>query len=112
MPSFGKDGTLKPEQIQQVVSYVRTLSGLEPEQGVDVAAGKQVFMDNCAVCHGEDGKGKQELGSANLTTKVWQYGSDIKDLTYTVANARNSTMPAWGAPSRSGDDQVAGGLCS
>ena len=97
MPSFGKDGTLKPEQIQQVVSYVRTLSGLEPEQGVDVAAGKQVFMDNCAVCHGEDGKGKQELGSANLTTKVWQYGSDIKDLTYTVANARNSTMPAWGA---------------
>ena len=36
------------------------------------------------------------MGSANLTTKVWQYGSDIKDLTYTVTYARNSTMPAWG----------------
>ena len=36
------------------------------------------------------------MGSANLTTKVWQYGSDLKDLIYTVTNARNSTMPAWG----------------
>src|SRR5271165_6219899 len=88
MPSFGKDGILKPDQIGEVVSYVRTLSGLEPEQGVDVAAGKKVFVDNCAVCHGEDGKGKLELGSANLTTKVWQYGSDIKDLTDTVTYAR------------------------
>jgi cytochrome c oxidase cbb3-type subunit III len=96
MPAFGKDGILKPEQIQQVVSYVRTLSGLEPEQGVDVAAGKKIFADNCVACHGEDGKGNTDMGSANLTTKVWQYGSDIKDLTNTVANARNSTMPAWG----------------
>ena len=36
------------------------------------------------------------MGSANLTTKVWQYGSDLKDLIYTIAYARNSTMPAWG----------------
>ena len=72
------------------------MSGLEPEQGVDVAAGKKIFVDNCVACHGEDGKGNIDMGSANLTTKVWQYGSDIKDLTYTIANARNSTMPAWG----------------
>jgi cytochrome c oxidase cbb3-type subunit III len=96
MPSFGKDGILKPEQIRQVVSYVRTLSGLQPEPGVDVAAGKKIFADNCVACHGEDGKGNIDMGSANLTTKVWQYGSDIKDLTYTVTYARNSTMPAWG----------------
>jgi cytochrome c oxidase cbb3-type subunit III len=96
MPAFGKDGILKPEEIRQVVSYVRTLSGLEPEQGVDVAAGKKVFADNCVVCHGENGKGNVDMGSANLTTKVWQYGVDIPDLTYTVANARNSQMPAWG----------------
>ncbi len=95
MPSFGKDGILKPEEIREVVSYVRTLSGLEPEHGVDVAAGKKIFADNCTACHGEDGKGNIDMGSANLTTKVWQYGSDIKDLTYTVTYARNSTMPAW-----------------
>ena len=33
MPAFGKDGILKPEEIRQVVSYVRTLSKLEPEAG-------------------------------------------------------------------------------
>ena len=96
MPAFGHDGILKADQISQVANYVRTLDKLEPESGVDVAAGKKIFADNCAVCHGEDGKGKLELGSANLTTKVWQYGSDIKDLTDTVTYARNSTMPAWG----------------
>ena len=96
MPAFGKDGILKPEQIQEVVSYVRTLSGLEPEKGVDVAAGKKIFEDNCVACHGPDGKGNIDMGAPNLTTKVWLYGSDIKDLTYTVTNARNSTMPAWG----------------
>ena len=49
MPAFGKDGILTAEQIQQVASYVRTLSKLAPEQGVDVAAGKKIFADNCAV---------------------------------------------------------------
>ena len=97
LPAFGALGVLKPEQIRQVVSYVRTLSKLEPEAGVDVAAGKQIFADNCAVCHGDDGKGKREFGSANLTDGLQLYGSDFKDLIQTVTFARNSTMPAWGA---------------
>jgi cytochrome c oxidase cbb3-type subunit 3 len=96
MPAFGKDGILKAAEIRQVANYVRTIDGLEPEQGVDVAAGKKIFADNCAVCHGDDGKGKSELGSANLTTKVWQYGNDINDLIYTISYARNAVMPAWG----------------
>ena len=96
MPAFGKDGILKAGEIREVANYVRTLDGLQPEQGVDVAAGKKIFADNCVVCHGEDGKGNIDLGSANLTTKVWLYGNDIDDLVYTITNARNSTMPAWG----------------
>jgi cytochrome c oxidase cbb3-type subunit 3 len=96
MPAFGKDGILKPEEIHQVASYVRTLSKLEPEAGVDVAAGKKLFADNCAACHGDDGKGMLQVGSANLTDGLQLYGSDLKDLIYTITNARNSTMPAWG----------------
>jgi cytochrome c oxidase cbb3-type subunit III len=96
MPAFGKDGILKADQIRQVVNYVRTLAKLDPEPGVDVAAGKTIFADNCAACHGDDAKGSLEVGAPNLTTKIWLYGDDIKDLTTTVTYARNSTMPAWG----------------
>ena len=107
MPAFGKDGILKPEQIRQVANYVRTLAKLEPEPGVDLAAGKKIFADNCAACHGDDGKGNIEMGAPNLTTKIWLYGSDIKDLTTTITYARNSTMPAWGKRLDPGDDQGA-----
>ncbi|MGO9772700.1 MAG: cytochrome-c oxidase, cbb3-type subunit III [Roseiarcus sp.] len=97
MPAFGKDGILTAQQIQQVASYVRTLSKLSPEQGVDVAAGQKIFADDCAPCHGDDGKGNAAMGSANLTDGLQLYGGDIKDLTQTISYARNSTMPAWGA---------------
>jgi len=97
MPRFGADGILKADEIRQVASYVRTLSKLPPLAGADPAAGKTLFADNCVVCHGEDGKGKLEVGSANLTDGLQLYGSDEKDLLFTITNARNSTMPAWGA---------------
>ena len=97
MPAFGRDGILKPEEIHQVASYVRTLSKLAPEPGVDVDAGKKIFADNCAVCHGDDGKGNLAMGSANLTDGLQLYGGDFKDLIQTIMFARNSTMPAWGA---------------
>ena len=97
MPAFGKDGILKAEEIKQVANYVRTLSKLPPEPGVNLEAGKKIFADNCAVCHGDAGKGNIELGAANLTDGLQLYGPDMKDLTQTIAYARNSTMPAWGA---------------
>ena len=86
--------------------------GLEPEQGVDVAAGKKIFADNCAACHGEDGKGNLEMGAPNLTTKVWQYGSDINDLDLYDHLRPQQRDARVGQASRPGDDQVAGGVRS
>jgi len=97
MPAFGKDGILKADEIKEVVNYLRTLSKLPPEPGVDIAAGKKIFADNCAACHGDEGRGNVELGAPNLTDGLQLYGSSLKDLTQTIAFARNSTMPAWGA---------------
>lgn len=95
MPAFGKDGTLKKDEIVQVASYVRSLSGLQVPQGVNLEAGKKLFADNCSVCHGDDAKGNQELGAPNLTDRIWLYGSDQDTVIETITNARAGVMPAW-----------------
>ena len=99
--TFGREGTMPPigaalgeQGVDEVIDYVLSLSG-HTEPADKVAAGKARFAV-CAGCHGDDGKGNLEVGAPNLTTKIWLYGSDIKNLTTTVTYARNSTMPAWG----------------
>lgn len=95
MLAFGKDGVLKKEQIVTVANYVRSLSGLSTSQGYDAAAGAKIFADNCTACHGDAGKGNQELGAPNLTDKIWLYGSDEATLVETITNGRSGVMPAW-----------------
>ena len=50
--------------------------GLSTAPGYDAASGKKIFEENCLSCHGEGGKGNQELGAPNLTDQIWLYGSD------------------------------------
>ncbi len=97
MPAFGRDGTLKPNEISAAADFVRTLSGLPPDAGADLALGKKVFADNCAVCHGEAGKGNRELGAPNLTDKIWLYGPDKQTIVQGIQNGRGGVMPNWGA---------------
>jgi cytochrome c oxidase cbb3-type subunit 3 len=95
MPAFGKDGTLKRDEIVQAANFVRSLAGLPVRQGVDMAAGKKLYADNCAVCHGDDGKGNQELGAPNLTDKIWLYGSDEAMIIERINIGGGGVMPAW-----------------
>jgi cytochrome c oxidase cbb3-type subunit 3 len=95
MLAFGKDGTLKPDQIVTVANYVRSLSGLPTRQGYDAVAGAKIFAENCTVCHGDAGKGNQEVGAPNLTDKIWLYGSDEATIIETITNGRTGVMPAW-----------------
>jgi cytochrome c oxidase cbb3-type subunit 3 len=95
MLAFGKEGVLKRDQIVTVANYVRSLSGLATSQGHDAAAGAKIFADNCAACHGDAGKGNQEVGAPDLTDKIWLYGSDEATLIETITNGRAGVMPAW-----------------
>jgi cytochrome c oxidase cbb3-type subunit III len=95
MLAFGKEGVLKKEQIVTAANYVRSLSGLPTAKGFNAAEGAKVFADNCASCHGDAGKGNQELGAPDLTDKIWLYGSDEGTLIETISNGRAGVMPAW-----------------
>jgi cytochrome c oxidase cbb3-type subunit III len=94
MPAFGRDGLLKASEIDDVVSYVRTLSRTEP-RSASATRGAVVFANNCAACHGNDAKGSRQFGAPNLTDPIWLYGGDRESLTATVTNARRGVMPAW-----------------
>jgi cytochrome c oxidase cbb3-type subunit 3 len=95
MLAFGKDGVLKSPDIVQVANYVRSLAGLPTGKGFDAAAGKKIFAENCASCHGDAGKGNLEFGAPNLTDQIWLYGSDEATLVETITNGRSGVMPAW-----------------
>jgi cytochrome c oxidase cbb3-type subunit 3 len=95
MPAFGRDGMLQPGQIEDVVSYVRTLSRLE-RPSVSARRGMRIFAENCTACHGPDARGMRQFGAPNLTDAIWLYGGDREALVATVTNSRSGVMPAWG----------------
>jgi cytochrome c oxidase cbb3-type subunit III len=96
MPAFGRDGLLKSADISTVADYVRSLSGLPTTPGADLTAGAKIFADNCAVCHGPQGKGNRELGAPDLTDNIWLYAPDKKTIMEGITNGRGGMMPAWG----------------
>ncbi len=96
MPAFGRDGILKPDEIAQVVEYTRSLSRLPTLPGVDLAAGQRLYADNCASCHGDEGRGNRDLGAPNLTDPIWLFASTRESIAEGVRNGRGNVMPAWG----------------
>jgi cytochrome c oxidase cbb3-type subunit 3 len=94
MPAFGRDGLLQAAQIDDLVEYVRHLSGQDANADA-VKRATPLFADNCASCHGAEGKGGREFGAPNLTDRIWLYGGDRATLRATITNARRGVMPAW-----------------
>ena len=95
MPAFGRDGMMKRPDIETVADYVRSIAGLPVDPKADVVAGRKIFLDNCASCHGDDGKGKRDMGAPNLTDRIWLYGSGKDTIVDGLWNGRGGVMPAW-----------------
>lgn len=93
MPAFGKDGILKREQIEAVADYVLSLSGKEESS----KEGMEIFKQNCASCHGDDGKGKRDMGAPNLADAIWLYGGSMEAIIRQVTSPRHGVMPSWEA---------------
>jgi cytochrome c oxidase cbb3-type subunit 3 len=94
MPAFGRDGILEPAQIEDLVAYVRTISRQQAPNAT-ARRGATLFAQNCASCHGNDGRGNRQFGAPNLTDPIWLYGGDADTLRTTITNARAGVMPAW-----------------
>jgi len=47
----------------------------------------------CTACHGEDGKGMQAMGSANLTDKIWRFDGSLEGIKRTITYGVNSGDP-------------------
>lgn len=101
MPPFG--AVLGADGVKDAAHYVMSLSGM-PADSIRVARGKEKFEQNCAACHGPEGKGNQQLGAPNLTDKTWLYGAGEPTIIETITNGRNNVMPAW--RDRLGDAKV------
>ncbi len=104
MPAF--KGTLPDDKIVQVSNYVLSLSG-EPHDAEAAKAGDAVFHAEgiCFTCHGAEGKGNPDLGSANLVDKIWLWANvtdertvegKVNAVSAIVTNGMNrGKMPAW-----------------
>jgi cytochrome c oxidase cbb3-type subunit III len=78
----------------------RTFAPFERQSILSLAAnpealrvGRNLFVNNCAACHGSDGRGAP--GFPNLTDHDWLWGGTPEAIYQSIASGRDSTMPAW-----------------
>jgi cytochrome c oxidase cbb3-type subunit 3 len=109
-PSFGDFSLLGWTQVQQ---YDREIATGEERYGklfaafaatpleelahddAALAAGRNLFVNNCAACHGSDARGAR--GYPNLTDSEWNWGGKPNDISSTIGRGRTGTMPPFGA---------------
>ena len=91
MPAFGTDGILSRSEIGAVADHVMSFSGAAEANEL----GAELYADNCAACHGDDGEGIRDLGAPNLADAIWLYGSERAEIITSISQARYGVMPAW-----------------
>jgi cytochrome c oxidase cbb3-type subunit 3 len=91
MPAWSS--ILGEKGIADVTQHVLSLSNREqyPERA---EIGAAIFAQNCAACHGADGKGMYIVGAPNLTDDIWLYEGTPKGIRTTLRNGRNGVMPS------------------
>lgn len=92
MPAFLRDELLSKPEINDLTTYVQSLSDNSISSN---AATQELFVDNCSVCHGEDGKGLREFGAPNLTDAISLYVTDRNSIVDIISYSRGGVMPTW-----------------
>lgn len=98
MMAFGRDGMIDRDDVLAVTDYVRSLSNPDVAEDLDdqtLEKGRDVFTQQCATCHGDDGTGIQDMGAPNLADGQWIYGGDRQSVYQTIYHGRRGHMPHW-----------------
>lgn len=64
--------------------------------------GERLFLNNCAACHGSDGRGAK--GFPNLTDNDWLWGGSHEAIKESITKGRNGVMPPMAATLGSAED--------
>jgi cytochrome c oxidase cbb3-type subunit III len=64
--------------------------------------GQRLFLNNCAQCHGSDGRGSK--GFPNLADNDWLGPNALADIKKTIVEGRNGVMPPMAAAVGSAED--------
>jgi cytochrome c oxidase cbb3-type subunit 3 len=71
----------------------RSISELRSNDAIMQSA-QRIFIQNCAACHGMDGKG-QAFAFPNLQDDDWQWGSSEEAIIQSITHGRQAAMVGW-----------------
>lgn len=101
-PSWVETLVARSARSMAVPSRAKRMANPVPNTADNRAAARAHWADHCAVCHGNDGKGKTTIGqnlypkAPDMTLPTTQSLTD-GELYYTIQNGiRLTGMPAWG----------------
>jgi len=88
---------MQAQQERQAQTILARFTGRDPlELAGDpaaVAIGRNLFANNCAACHGSDGRGA--TGFPNLADADWLWGGDAETVRTSIAQGRMGVMAPW-----------------
>lgn len=91
--AYEKAEVAKKAYIEKMGAALDENSVVYLDSEADLSAGKQIFADVCAACHGPQGQGGV---GANLIDDYWLHGGSIKDIFSLIKyGALEKGMPSW-----------------
>jgi len=104
--SVGQYKTEQQRAQEQIAQIFAKFSGKSAEELANDSAamgiGERLFGNNCAQCHGSDGRGSK--GFPNLTDGDWLHGGSLETITETITKGRSGVMPPLGAAVGTAED--------
>src|SRR5271165_5054821 len=100
-------GTSNGGWLKDVPAHDRERANPYAEQADAIAAGRRIFLDHCAHCHGEDANGTKKRPT--LRSARVQQEATVGDLHWLLVNGnRGQGMPSW---VKLGDPQIWQVIC-